>query len=204
MALRKYLRVWKNKTGKDISAFQFVYHIFDRDVVVDMIRPIYAKVQTQTKKWKIIFLFVNGHLFCPGYFILILSRVLNKKKKMAYPTCRIELKRWKGCLRFNINILCIRKLRNINVSSYMCRMFFPCTIIALSDLLDSRLLSKIPLFTACLSNAITCSHFRRKSLNPSLDYESRWNEFGWIVNADCMTISQSQSQTFTIYIERWI
>lgn len=204
MALRKYLRVWKNKTGKDISAFQCVYHIFDRDVVVDMIRPIYAKVQTQTKKWKIIFFICEWTFILSWIFHTDSVKGIKKKKKMAYPTCRIELKRWKGCLRFNINILCIRKLRNINVSSYMCRMFFPCTLIALSDLLDSRLLSKIPLFTACLSNAITCSHFQRKSLNPSLDYESRWNEFGWIVNADCMTISQSQSQTFTIYIERWI
>lgn len=98
----------------------------------------------------------------------------------------------RACLHFYTNILCILITQETQRHKFVFKyaVFIPCTKkLSWSLRLPSTL--EIHLFTSCLSNAITCSHFQWKSLNPSLEYESRWNEFRWNLNAHCMTISQS-------------
>lgn len=91
--IKKYLRAWKNKTGKDISAFQCVYHIChhicgDTLVLWQWCCGRHDKTYLCTgantsKEMKNHFLFVNGQLFCPGDLVLILSEVLNEKNGLS-------------------------------------------------------------------------------------------------------------------------
>ncbi len=90
-----------------ISVITFVetHLYFDSDVVVDMIRPIYAQVQTTSKEMKNHF-----YLWMDSYSVLEIWFWFCQRykwKKMACPTAKLNWK-VKGMLRFNINILCVR------------------------------------------------------------------------------------------------